>query len=51
MVVDLDGKVVDGNPMYVPSSETGMHLKVYKEEKILKLLSILMQCTVQQFHV
>lgn len=30
MVVDLNGKVIDGNPNYVPSSEKDMHLTAYK---------------------
>lgn len=38
MLVDLDGKVADGNPQYVPSSETGMHLKVYKGREDIKAL-------------
>ena len=38
MLVDLDGKVADGNPQYVPSSEKGMHLKVYKGREDIKAL-------------
>lgn len=36
MVVDLEGNVIEGNPKYVPSSETGMHLKAYKGRKDIK---------------
>ena len=36
MVVDLQGNVVDGNPKYAPSSETGMHLKAYNGRKDIK---------------
>lgn len=33
IVVDLEGKIIDGNPDYKPSSETGMHLSAYKERE------------------
>lgn len=33
MVVDLNGKVVDGNPDYKPSSETEMHLSAYRNRE------------------
>lgn len=33
IVVNLEGEIIDGNPDYKPSSETGMHLMAYKDRK------------------
>jgi L-fuculose-phosphate aldolase len=34
--VDMEGKLIEGNPKYTPSSEIKMHLEVYKERPDIK---------------